>query len=85
LAAPRGSGETNGGEHEDVPAKGADFIVLPGAASDAWRTWLVTGARRPPVDRQRINGAHRGLKKMMIEGTKTPPTGRCPGTTSRRQ
>ncbi len=73
LAAPRGSGETNGGEHQDAPAKEADFIVLPAAASDAWRTWLMTGARRPPFDRHRINGAHRGLKKLMIEGTTTPP------------
>jgi hypothetical protein len=73
LAAPRGSGETNGGKHEDVPAKEADFIVLPAAASDAWRTWLMTGARRPPIDRRRINGSHRGLKKLMIEGTTSPP------------
>jgi RNA polymerase sigma factor (sigma-70 family) len=73
LAAPRGSGETNGRGHEDTPAKEADFIVLPAAASDAWRTWLMTGARRPPFDRRRINGAHRGLKKLMIEGTTTPP------------
>jgi len=54
-------------------AKEANFIVLPAAASDAWRTWLMTGARRPPFDRHRINGAQRGLKKMMIEGTTTPP------------
>jgi hypothetical protein len=71
LAAPRGSGETNGGDSS--PNKEAEFIVLPAAASDAWRTWLMTGARRPPYDRHRINGAHRGLKKLMIEGTTTPP------------
>ena len=51
----------------------ADFIVLPAAASDAWRTWLMTGTRRPPFDRRRINGAHRGLKKLMVEGTTRPP------------
>jgi hypothetical protein len=73
LGAPRGSGDTNGGEHDDAPAREADFIVLPAAASDAWRTWLMTGARRPPFDRHRINGAHRGLKKLMIEGTTAPP------------
>jgi RNA polymerase sigma factor (sigma-70 family) len=72
LAAPRGSGETNGGEHEGSPSKEADFIVLPAAASDAWRTWLMTGARRPPFDRRRINGAHRGLKKLLVEGTASP-------------
>jgi sigma-70-like protein len=47
--------------------------VLPAAASDAWRTWLMTGARRAPFDRHRINGAYMGLKKLMIEGTTTPP------------
>jgi RNA polymerase sigma factor (sigma-70 family) len=71
LAAPRGSGETSRGE--TPPAKEADFIVLPADASDAWRTWLMTGARRPPFDRRRITGAHRGLKKLMIEGTTSPP------------
>ncbi|HEX9562232.1 MAG TPA: sigma factor-like helix-turn-helix DNA-binding protein [Candidatus Dormibacteraeota bacterium] len=71
LAAPRGSGEAGGGETPS--AKEADFIVLPAEASDAWRTWLMTGTRRPPFDRRRINGAHRGLKKLMIEGTTSPP------------
>jgi sigma-70-like protein len=70
LAAPRGAGESNGGGSS--PSKDADFIVLPAATSDAWRTWLMTGARRPPFDRQRINGAHRGLKKLMVEGTTSP-------------
>jgi len=73
LAAPRGSGETNGAEHEDTPGKETDFIVVPAAASDAWRTWLMTGARRPPFDRRRINGSHRGLKKLMVQGTTNPP------------
>ena len=56
-----------------MPDKDAEFIVLPAAASDAWRTWLMTGARRPPFDRRRINGAHLGLKKLLIEGTTSPP------------
>jgi hypothetical protein len=56
-----------------LPDKDAEFIVLPAAASDAWRTWLMTGARRPPFDRRRISGAHRGLKKLLIEGTTSPP------------
>jgi hypothetical protein len=73
LAGPRASGETNGGGQEATPAKEADFIVLPAAASDAWRTWLMTGARKPPFDRRRIYGAHRGLKKLLIEGTTNPP------------
>jgi hypothetical protein len=41
---------------------------LPGVANDSWRTWLMTGSRRTPVDKRRLRGAHRGLKKMLIEG-----------------
>jgi len=52
-----------------MPAKEADFIVLPTAASDSWRSWLMTGVRWPPFDRGRIRGAHKGLKKLLIEGT----------------
>src|SRR5216683_3826478 len=61
LAGPRGSGEAGGGETPSAKA------------SDAWRTWLMTGTRRPPFDRRRVSGAHRGLKKLMIEGTTSPP------------
>ncbi len=46
----------------------AENHALPGAANDSWRTWLMTGSRREPVDRRRLRGAHRGLKKMLIEG-----------------
>jgi RNA polymerase sigma factor (sigma-70 family) len=46
----------------------AENQALPGAANDSWRTWLMTGSRRTPVDRRRLRGAHRGLKKMLIEG-----------------
>src|SRR5579859_4591022 len=42
--------------------------ALPGATSDSWRMWLMTGSRRTPIDRRRLRGAHRGLKKMLIEG-----------------
>ncbi|TMD35606.1 MAG: sigma-70 family RNA polymerase sigma factor [Chloroflexi bacterium] len=42
--------------------------LLPGATNDTWRTWLMTGVRRTPVDRRRMRGAHRGLKKMLLEG-----------------
>jgi hypothetical protein len=78
LAGPRGSGETDGGGPQVRPAKEADFIVLPAAASDAWRMWLMTGARKPPFDRRRINGAHRGLKKLLIEGTTNKPDSSLP-------
>ena len=46
----------------------AESHALPGAANDSWRTWLMTGSRRAPVDKRRLRGAHRGLKKMLIEG-----------------
>lgn len=43
------------------------------AASESWRAWLLTGARRQPVDRRRIRGAHVGLKRMMVEGMQAGP------------
>ena len=46
----------------------AENHALPSAANDSWRTWLMTGSRRTPVDKRRLRGAHRGLKKMLIEG-----------------
>lgn len=50
----------------------AEDHMLPGTTNDSWRTWLVTGARRGPVDRRRMRGAHRGLKQMLIEGAGDP-------------
>lgn len=46
--------------------------LISAATNDSWRTWLVTGARRGPVDRRRLRGAHRGLKQMLIEGAGDP-------------
>lgn len=46
----------------------AENHLLPGATNDSWRTWLMTGAHRSPVDRRRMRGANRGLKRMLIEG-----------------
>ena len=37
-------------------------------AHDSWRTWLLTGMRRDPVERRRIRGSHLGLKRMLLEG-----------------
>jgi len=45
--------------HSDMPS---------GAANDTWRTWLMTGVRRDRVDRRRMRGANKGLKKMLLEG-----------------
>jgi predicted DNA-binding protein (UPF0251 family) len=71
--APRSPSGSNGGEHtdDDSPVREADFIVLPAAASDSWRTWLMTGIRKRPFNRRRVRGANKGLKKMLVEGT--PP------------
>ena len=40
----------------------------PTAPGDSWRTWLMTGSRGTGADRRRVRGAHRGLKKILIEG-----------------
>ncbi|HYM96713.1 MAG TPA: sigma factor-like helix-turn-helix DNA-binding protein [Candidatus Sulfotelmatobacter sp.] len=50
----------------------ADEPAFSPAANDSWRTWLMTGARREPVDRRRVRGSHVGLKRMLVEGMKTP-------------
>jgi len=78
FSAPRGPSATNGGGNIEPPVtKEAGFIVLPAEASDSWRTWLLTGVRKPPFDRRRIRGAHKGLKKMLVEGT-VPAEGPLP-------
>src|SRR5919109_219279 len=46
----------------------AENHALPGSTNDSWRAWLMTGARRTPADRRRMRGAHKGLKKMLLEG-----------------
>src|SRR5690348_8331935 len=46
----------------------AERRALAGSTNDSWRTWLMTGARRTPADRRRVRGAHKGLKKMLLEG-----------------
>jgi RNA polymerase sigma factor (sigma-70 family) len=56
-------------ERETPAAPGADDQIIPAAASDSWRTWLMTGIRRTPVARRRVRGAHKGLKKILVEGT----------------
>lgn len=56
-------------ERESDSSSGAEDRVIPAAASDSWRTWLMTGVRRGPVARRRVRGAHKGLKKILVEGT----------------
>jgi|SRR5690349_9380051 RNA polymerase sigma factor (sigma-70 family) len=46
----------------------AENRLLSGATNDTWRTWLMTGVRRDRVDRRRMRGANKGLKKMLLEG-----------------
>jgi RNA polymerase sigma factor (sigma-70 family) len=40
----------------------------PTPPGDSWRSWLATGNRGAGADRRRVSGAHRGLKKLLIEG-----------------
>lgn len=40
---------------------------LPAAAVHSWRIWLLTGARREPIDRRRLRGSHLGLKRALLE------------------
>jgi hypothetical protein len=46
------------------------------APFDSWRSWILTGNRGTPADRRRVRGAHRGLKKMLAEGTTGADTAR---------
>src|SRR5437762_12889214 len=41
---------------------------MPVAIHENWRAWLMTGSRLTPVDRRRMRGEHRGLKKILLEG-----------------
>jgi Sigma-70, region 4 len=45
-----------------------DNHLLLEQTNESWRTWLRTGARRKPLDPRRLQGAHRGLKKILAEG-----------------
>lgn len=42
--------------------------TVPPETYESWRSWLMTGARRSAVDRRRLRGAHKGLKKILLEG-----------------
>jgi DNA-binding CsgD family transcriptional regulator len=42
-------------------------LTIP-VANSSWRTWLMTGVRRGPIYRRRVRGAHKGLKRMLVEG-----------------
>jgi RNA polymerase sigma-70 factor (ECF subfamily) len=51
-----------------VATPAAESQVLSRAASASWRTWLMTGLRQAPIVRRRVRGAHKGLKRMLVEG-----------------
>lgn len=51
-----------------IAAPEAENHVVPPGASNSWRTWLLTGIRRGPIYRRRVRGAHKGLKRMLVEG-----------------
>src|SRR5882762_1108987 len=42
--------------------------LVPASARDSWRNWLMTGIRQEPIFRRRVRGAHKGLKRMLVEG-----------------
>lgn len=46
----------------------AENQVVPASARDSWRNWLMTGMRQGPIYRRRVRGAHKGLKRMLVEG-----------------
>src|ERR1700686_2162576 len=52
-----------------IASPAAENQVVPRAASASWRTWLMTGTRQEPIARRRVRGAHKGLKRLLIEGT----------------
>ena len=43
--------------------------VVPEDAGGSWRQWFTTGARREPTGRRRVQGAHKELKRLLVEGT----------------
>jgi len=43
-------------------------VHLRQTENDSWRTWLMTGRRHGPIYRRRVRGAHKGLKRMLVEG-----------------
>ncbi len=51
-----------------IAAPASEKDVVSPAASSSWRTWLMTGTRRGPIYRRRVRGAHKGLKRMLVEG-----------------
>lgn len=51
-----------------VVPRAVESDVDPPAANGTWRSWLMTGARREPVDRRRLQGAHKELKRLLVEG-----------------
>src|ERR1700694_1536305 len=51
-----------------IATPATEHQVDPQAASASWRTWLMTGMRQGPIMRRRVRGAHKGLKRMLVEG-----------------
>jgi DNA-binding CsgD family transcriptional regulator len=51
-----------------VVEREAENQQVPTSAKDSWRSWLMTGTRQEPIFRRRVRGAHKGLKRMLVEG-----------------
>src|SRR4030081_3836361 len=43
-------------------------VIVPEDAGGSWREWLTTGAGRDPTGRRRVQGAHKELKRLLVEG-----------------
>jgi RNA polymerase sigma factor (sigma-70 family) len=65
--APRGPTPPDSGDESTERREGA----LPPDVVEYWRTWLLTGHSGAASDPRRLRGSHRGLKKMLAEGTAT--------------
>src|SRR5690349_18804625 len=63
--APNGTPPDN----PHVESSAQDQGALPAAAVESWRTWLLTGKSGVVSDRRRLRGSHRGLKRMLVDGT----------------
>src|SRR6267378_6562904 len=51
-----------------VAQREAENQLVPASARDSWRNWLMTGMRQEPIFRRRVRGAHKGLKRLLVEG-----------------
>src|SRR5437879_8296618 len=51
-----------------VVQREAENQLVSATARGSWRNGLMTGIRQEPIYRRRVRGAHKGLKRMLVEG-----------------